>query len=185
MHNQNTDCCLPEIFPSCPNFHLYFYLGRSPLRPNQCLHKLSQSSWENNRTYCIRQLYTSHATFTYLAQNFHLFTSNDRQSDSPHLEEKGTFTKWTAFSGFLFSSPKIFTTQEKRMCCRLWSRRHRQGSAVVWRRGRRESKEVWSVIARWIKTNLSPEKQENQTRQNWAVSTCHLHAETQWHHTSD
>lgn len=54
---------------------LYSYLGISPLRPKQCLHKLSQSSWENNRTHCIHQLYSTHATLTQLDQNFHLCTS--------------------------------------------------------------------------------------------------------------
>lgn len=48
-----------SFLPSCPNFHLYSYLATSPLRPKQCLHKLSQSDWENNRTYCIVQVCTS------------------------------------------------------------------------------------------------------------------------------
>lgn len=123
-----------------------------------------------------------HPSALHLPCHFHIsgsefsplhFTSNDRQCDSPHLEEKGTFTKWTAFSGFLFSSPMIFTTQEEKMCCRSWSRRHRKGSAVVWRRGRRGRKEAWSVTARWIETNLSPQR-SRRTRTDRTVLSLHV-----------
>lgn len=129
-----------------------------------------------------KQQHLLHPTALHLPCHFHVsssefsplhFTSNDRQCDSPHLEEKGTFAQWTAFSGFLFSSPKIFTTQEERMCCRLWSRRHRKGSAVVWRRRRRRRKEAWSTItARWIETNLSP--QRSRTRTDGIVLSLHV-----------
>lgn len=122
-----------------------------------------------------------HPSAFYLPCHFHIsgsefsplhFTSNDRQCDSPNLEEKRTFTEWTAFSGFLFSSPKIFTTQEERVCCRLWSRRHRKGSAAAWRRGRRGRKEVWSVTARWIETDFSPQRSK-RTRTDRTVLSLH------------
>lgn len=87
-----------------------------------------------------------HATFTHLAHStapLH-FTSNDSVT-SQHLEEKGTYTKWTTFKGLLFSSPRTFTTSEERQCYRLWSRGNRKGNAAVWSRGRRGRKEVWSI----------------------------------------
>lgn len=86
------------------------------------------------------------ATFTYPAHSIaplH-FISNDSVT-SQHLEEKRTCTKWTTFKGFLFSSPRTFTTREERQCYRLWNRRHRKGNAAVCSRGRRGRKDVWSI----------------------------------------
>lgn len=117
MHNQTSNCCLPKILPSCPNFHLYSYLAISPLRPKQCLHKLSQSSWENNRTYCIHQLYTSHATFTYLAQNFHLCTSSLRTASvTVHIWKRKECLQSGLHSVAFFSHPQRSLQHRKRGC---------------------------------------------------------------------
>jgi len=180
-------CWLPELFPSRPNFHLYSYFLISPLRPKQRLHKWNQSGWENNRTYCILQICTfmplSCIRLTALPLCVSpLMTDN---VTSPHLEEKGTFTKWTTFSGFLFSFPRTFPTREVQLCCRSWSRRHRKGNAVVWSRGRRGRKEVWGVSLQDGSRPTSHHKGTAGLKQNCAVSASHLHVGTQQNRSTD
>lgn len=89
----------------------------SPLRPKQCLHKLSQSSWENNRTHCIHQLYSTHATLTQLDQNFHLCTSPlMTDSVTVHIWKRKECLQNRLHSVAFFSHPQRSLWHWKRGC---------------------------------------------------------------------